>query len=339
MSAGNFDCAALLESKVMLNEIWSDSQEQTDYIAEVEALKVVQSNQRGMALAPLQDPLKDRSLKVIWLSNCPDGTSVEDVADVCTIEGTEIGDNCKDYELTRSKMIEFKVPRKAYRRSMWSKEEVAAKALLVNMKALDEYIAQDFISIMDTFSGYNQLVTEPFTQAGNVTTIPAAYWTPNLFGYFAQAAIKNRMRDAYMLSGNNLFQTQWMVDMETGNAQNGAANARKMGSMNKYWDLFNLDSVLGAQKTFLIRPSSLAFVSKNYNTNSTPIAVGGNVGQDLYNIQSKNLPFLTYDVIHTVECEDNEYWDKWRLEAYYDVLQNPSNCNGQLTGQLAFKCA
>lgn len=339
MSAGNFDCAALLESKIKLDQIWADSQVNTDYIAEVEALRVLQSNQRGVSFPDLTDPTKDRKVKVIWLSNCPDSTSVTAIDDVCEIGGTEIGDNCKDYELTRNAMVEFKIARKKYRTSMWSKEEVAARALLENMKALDEYITEDVISILDTFRGTNQYVPSPFTQAFNETIIPAAYWTPNLFGYFAQAAIKNRMRDAYMLSGNNLFQTQWMVEMESGNAQNGAANLNKVNSMRKYFDLFNLDSVLGAQKTFLIRPTAVAFVSKNYNTNSAPVPVGGNVGHDLYSMQSKNLPFITYDVIHTVECDNDEYYDKWRLEARYDLLLNPVSCTGGKTGILAARCS
>lgn len=339
MSAGNIDCGVLLESKIKLDQIWQDTQVNTDFIAEVEALRVIQSKQSGMQFQELTDPDKDKQVKVIWLSNCPDGTSVSDVDDVCSIDGTEIGDNCKNYALTRSKMIEFKVPRKAYRTSMWSQEEVIARAMLVNMKALDEYIVQDCISIMDTFNGTNQFVPSPFSQAFNVTQIPAAYWTPNMFGYLAQAAIINRMRDAYLLSGSNLFQTSWMVDMERANAQGGQANANKLATFDKYFDLFNLDSVLGTKKTFLIRPSSMAFVSKNYHKTSTPTPVGGNVGQDLYTQVSKNLPFITYDAVHTVVCESDEYWDKWRLTAYYDLLRNPTNCDGTLTGQLAFECA
>ena len=83
MSAANFDCGLLLESKVKLDQIWQDSQQETDYIAEVEALRVIQANQRGATFTELQDPNKDRMVKVSWLSNCPDSTNVTDITDVC----------------------------------------------------------------------------------------------------------------------------------------------------------------------------------------------------------------------------------------------------------------
>jgi hypothetical protein len=227
---------------------------------------------------------------------------------------------------------------------MWSPEEVTARAFLAKMKQIDEYIVETVVSKLDSFAALatNQFVPNYMAQGGGDTTIPAAYWTPNLMGYMVEAAIKNKMRDAYMLSGSNLFQQAWMVAQQQPNAQGGQADLNKMNTFKKYFDLFNIDSVLGTQKTFLIRPSALAFVSKNYNTNAAPIFIGGSTGNDIYYQTSKNLPFVNYDVTHTVKCEEvngqTEYFDIYKLKVKFDLLDNPVGCSGEMRGLLSFKC-
>lgn len=332
-------CAELLESKIKMEQIWRDAQANADYIAEVEALKVIKANQRGAEFPDLTDPNKDRTVKIVWLTDC-NPNSVVDCPDECTIAGNEIADNCKDYELTVCKSIEFSIPEKRFRTSMWSKEEVMAKSMMTNMRILDEYIVQAMIAKMDTFTGTNAFLGS-FSTSGSDTVIPAVNWTPNLYGYFVESMIMNRMRDAYMLSGHNMFQQDWNIMKEAGNAQGGAANVAKANTFQKYFDLFNMDSTLGAKKTFLVRPSSMAFVSKNYY-GPAPEEIKGKAAIIRYSVQSFNLPFITYDVLHDTECvqglNNGDIKYKWRLSFKGDLFQNPTNCDGTKTGLLSFLC-
>lgn len=339
MSLG-VSCSELLESKIKMDAIWRDAQANTDYIAEVEALKVIKANQRGASFPDLEDKNKDRSVKVIWLTDC-NPNQVVDCPDECTIGGNEIADNCKDYTLTMCKSIDFSVPEKRFRTSLWSKEEVIAKSMLSTMKEMDEYIVQAIIAKMDTFTGTNA-APNGFTISGSDTDIPAVNWNPNLFGYFVESMIMNRMRDAYMLSGHNMFQLDWNLQKEMANGiNNGTSNMAKMDSFKRYYDLFNMDSTLGVKKTFLVRPSAMAFVSKNYY-DPTPETITGKAAITRYSVPSYNLPFITYDVIHDTECVEGlnggDIKYKWRLSFKGDLLLNPANCDGTKTGLLSFKC-
>lgn len=336
MSVG-ISCSELLTSKVKMDAMWRDAQANADYIAEVETLKVLKGNQRGMSFPDLEDKTKDKTVKVMWLTDCSPN-DVTDCTTECTIAGNEIDDDCQDYTLDICKQIEFKVPEKRWRTSMWSKEEVLAKTMMTNMKVLDEGICNAVIALLDTYTGTNAY-TGPYSMVGTDTSIPAANWNPNLFSYLMESAILNRMRDAYLLSGHNLFQQNWNAAMEAANAQNGAANAAKINSIQKYFDLFNLDSTLGAKKSFLIRPSATAFVSKNYWPSVPEPLPGATNGSVRYSMQSFNLPFITYDVIMVTECVNNEYFYKFRLSFKGGFFQNPVNCDGTKTGVLSFVCA
>lgn len=333
MSAANFDCGLLLESKIKMDEIWADAQASQEYVAEVDALQYLWENQTHKTFTELQDPSKDRSIKINWLSDCATG-EVEDCGDECDIDGNEIGDSCRDYELDICKEIGLKVAHKKYRTSIWSKEEVLARARLSKMKQMDEYIVSTIISLLDTFTGTNQ--DTQYGMLNGDTYIPATDWNASLMAYFQKVIILNRMRDAFMLSGNNLFQTIWNAEMNASNA-NGAGDAARFRSMKKYFDLFNIDGTLGAQKTFLLRPGSYAFVNKAYY-DPTPTQHIGPDARMLYSVQSKNLPFISYDVIAHTICTGNEYYDVEKIMFKGGFFQNPIHCGGEMTGSLSFRC-
>ena len=335
MAAGNFDCGLLLESKVKMNELWADSQANLQYVAEVEAYKFVKSLQT-VQMTELQDPNKDRVVKVTWLEDCAT-SEVDDCGDECSPGGSEIEDNCKTYQLDICKSIGFQVKEKYFRGSNWDRTEVIARAMMTKMKQLDEYIAQLVVSKLDTFAGTNQHVPSHFSTSGHDTVIGAPYWTPELFAYFSEASILNRMRGSQLLSGTNLYQSSFIAAANAGNA-NGVGAGRMFGSMPISFDLFNVDSTLGAKKTFMVRPNAVAIVSKSYYP-TTPEEVKGKAAHIRYSVPSENLPGMTYDVIYDTECNGSEITHKWQVRATLGVFANPANCGGTTTGVLSFKCA
>jgi hypothetical protein len=334
MSAGNFDCGKLIEIKVKADQVWADNMATSEFKAEVDALNTIISNQRGFNLVQLQDMEKDNTVKVSWLNDCAEG-EVDDCSDECTVSGNEIGDDCKTYELDICKEISFKVAEKKWRGSIWSKEEVIARAMLSKMKQLEENIVQTVVAKLDTYTGVNQELGG-YSFVGTDTVIPAAHWTPAMFAYLTRVAIKNRMRDAYILSGSNLFDMAQMAAWNSGNADGKGAQAA-ITSMPKYFDLFNIDSVLGERKTFLIRPSAVAFVNKNYY-GSAPVEFKGKAAQIRYSVPSNNLSGVTFDVIYDTECTSNEIYHKWRLMFKGALLLNPASCDGERKGVLSFVC-
>ena len=152
-TAGNFDCSKLLEIKAKVTEIWNEGVINAEYIPDVEPALAILSGQTAQ-LQMLENPEKDRELKVYWVDDCDD-TDPEDCTDQCTIDGEEIGDNCVNYELTECFEKSFSVTEEMFRTSLLTQEEVVARALLKKMKLMDEFWAAKAIAFFNAAAGVN----------------------------------------------------------------------------------------------------------------------------------------------------------------------------------------
>jgi hypothetical protein len=330
-NAGDFSCADLVMIQVKLDQMWADSAVKQDYTANCVALQSIIQEQT--AQFPQLKTEKDTQVKIAWLNHCDD--TVSDCTNDCIVGGDELSADCKTYELDICKTTGFSVKEKALRAGIFSKEELIAKAMLQKLKIMDEQLTQTVVSALDTYTGVNQFLNG-FTTSGNDTVIPATYWTPDLFAYFYQTMIMNKHTNSFMLSGSNLFQAEWIARMNMSNSEK-APDMAKMNTIRKYFDLFNMDSVLGTKKTFTIDKGAVAFVSKNYYP-STPIQYIG-AGQTRYSVPSKNLSGVTYDVIYTNDCTNNEITHHWSFYVKAGFFLNPTGCNSDNTGVLSFTCA
>lgn len=328
------DCSALLKSKHKIEEVWKDSGVVTDYIAEVEALKTIMSKQTAR-FPDLEDPTKDRTVKVSWFTNC-NPTAPTTTIDQCTVGGDEVSDNCTEYVLDMELQTGFNVREKVFRRSDRSKEEVIAFKTMEVLRGLDEAVVQTVISRLDAACKGENVFLNGFTFSNMDTVIPAASWTPELFAYFAQAQIMNRMRGSYLLSGHNLFQANWIAQQNASNANGSGAN-KMLSSIPTFYDMFNIDPVLGVKKTFLIHPSAVAFVNKAYFP-ATPEKIDGKSGVMRYSINSQNLPGIKYDVIVDVICEGNDWIYKFGFFFKGGFFCNPASCDNKLKLLLGFRC-
>jgi hypothetical protein len=331
ISAGDFSPSELQEIQLKAETIWADDVRKADYTAESLAAQAIIANQSA-TFTMLQDPDKDREVRVSWIQNC--GLSVEDLGSECENGGTEAGSDSALYAITVEKEVAFTVSRNVMRTNVHDYQEVIARNFLEAGVALDEYIAQYAVAKLDDWSGTN-VYEGPYNQSGSYTEIPAVSWTPNVLGYLSMVKRKNRFGNAYLLGGDLLEIQKWNAMMEQANAE-GKGNANKMGSWNIYNDLFNVDSTLGFKGMFMVNNSSVAFVHKT-RYSDVPQDMS-KIGQTRYRIPSNSLQGVKYDVIYTMACESNDVKDQFKLIGRFDVLLNPRGCTAGRTGVLGFKC-
>lgn len=337
--SGDFSCAELLEIKARASAIFADDVQSVEYKANVNSALAVLQNQTAQ-LGDLQNPAKDRTVKVYWVDDC-DSSDPDDCTSDCTVDGDPIGTNCQEYTLDTCFEKTLSITEKVFRTSNLEREEVVAKQLLKKLKLMDEYWAKKVIAFLNTNSGVNAYAG-PYTYAAGVTTIPAPAWNPDLFGYLALALAKNKLNAGVMLSGINLWQSYWKMDMEL-TKPDGTSNANKLNSLGKpYFDIHLLDSTVGANTTFLFNGNSVALITKAYYSGTPRELKANNVWQQRYTIASPSLPGVTYDVIYTVDCVagdgSGDVQHSWKIVSTGGIFLNPLGCDEGRTGILQMQC-
>lgn len=331
-TSGDFSCSQLLVIQAKAEQLFGDDVRRADVTPYSGAALAVLENQTA-TFTELQDPDKDREIKVTWVQSCD--PTVSDLGDSCEIDGSEAGSFCQNYALNIFKETSFSINENVFRTSTLTREEVVAKEMAVRIKALDEYIARAVVARLELWAGVNAL-TSPYTVSGTQTTIPAAAMNASLMGYLALAMAVNKMQNMYMLSGSNLFIPNWNAEQEMGNAD-GKGNASKMQTFKKYFDLFNVDNVTAQQSTFLINPSAVAITNKVRFGTTPEEYKTSNVYQKRYSVNS-TLPGIKYDVYYAAVCENDNTIFSWKLVWRGGIFLNPLGCSNNRTGILQFVC-
>jgi len=334
MPEGNFSCADLVVVKNKMEQMWADSVVQKQYTPQANSALAVLTEQTAQ-FVELKDSMKDNTVRVEWIDHCAGG--VTDCTDECTITGSEAEATCEDYTISICKETEFVVKDLTFRTSSFSREEVLARGWMNSLKRLDEEIARTVVAKIDSFVGVNPYTTGLGNVVGTDTFVSASFWTAEIMAYLAQVSVLNKSQDVYILDGDNLFQQTWMAGYNQANANQGS-QAPMLNSIRKYFDLFNVESVVGAKKTFLIDKSAVALVSKvRYPSTPEQILNGANVIR--WSTPSQYLPNISYDVIYKTECSGSDIFHKYKFIARFDVFQNPtSSCDTTNTGVLSFTC-
>lgn len=340
MSAGVNTCALLAKVQLNTDAIWADNAKQKDYQGEVAALTAIRENQT-VRFAELENPMKDKTVTLYWPELCDTETTT--CTDDCTPGGTKPGTTCQDYTLNVCREVDFSVDEKAYRAIATTFEEAVAKSLLSKMKVLDEYLASLAVTALDAGKGVNAYTGGKGTVAGFATTIPAAYWNASLFGYLNLTAKVNKFNAPYLISGTNLYEAAFNASANSGNAD-GKGASQLFKTMPIYFDVFNIDGTQG-QVTYLVNRNALAFVSKTYNNwgaaDQRAMQYGG-VGSSAgfrYQVESKNLPGVFYDVIYKIACSGNEITHNWKVQFNGGIFRNPVGCNVNNTNILELTCS
>ena len=331
----DFTCGYLSAVQAKADAIFADPILNNDAIVNTETAKAVLEQQRGMIRMPSIEGTKNKELRVEWLTKCSPET--EECSDDCIIDGDDAAPECKTYELECLQETSFKVPERVYRdRSIESVDSIAFQ-MVRHMGALDQWVSQYVITGILANAGLNLFTGGVGSVSGTTTFIAPQYWDDAIWGYFAQVQQMNMFRNAYAITGNNLYQLLWNRPLEAGNAQDGAANVRKMGTLPMYIDPFNMETYAAGQ-TFLIHKGSLAFINKAWNPLNAANAIEPAPGHFLWSEPSRNLPGVTYDVFMIQTCVANEFYEAYKIQLHGLFAVNPYPCNEYNTGTLVFEC-
>ncbi len=340
MSAGINTCALLAKVQLDADLMWSDSAKQKDYLGEVAALTAIRDNQT-VRFAELENPLKNKTVTLYWPELCDTETTT--CTDDCTPGGTKPGTTCQDLSLNICREVDFSVDQYAYRAIATSFESAIATSMLSKMKVLDEYLASLAVTALDAGKGVNAYTGGKGEVSGFDTTISPAYWNASLFGYLSLVAKVNKFNSPYLISGTNLYEAAFNATANSANAD-GKGTQNLFKTMPIYFDVFNIDGTQG-QATFLVNKNALAFVSKTFNPwSSTDARAGqyGGVGSAAgarYQVESRNLPGVFYDVIYKIACSGNEITHNFKIQFNGGIFRNPVGCNPNNTNILEFLCA
>lgn len=329
------DCGYLATVQAMADELWVDPIKNVDLIASADAAKAVLENQQ-VNMSELQVKDKKKVVSLEWLTACD--LEVESCSDDCTITGSDATPECKEYEIVCMGEVPFKVYDRVYRERTVDKQKSIAHNLAVALKLLDEAAAQYVLTGLLANAGTNQYTGGVGTVAAAVTTIPAASWNDNIWGYFAMVNRINKFKNPYGITGENLFQLIYNRLAEQANAD-GKGNVNKMGILQNriYLDPENVETI-APLNTFLIHKTAAALVSKAWYPLGAANAEQLTADRMAYSINSYNLPGVVYDVFTERGCYSNDYYTAFKVQAHGLFALNPTPCTATQTGILAFEC-
>jgi hypothetical protein len=329
----HIDCGFLATVQAKADARWLDPIKNIDMIASATTAKAVLENQ-SVKLGELQDKNKKLVVSLEWLTDC-DATTT-DCSDDCTIDGADASPVCKEYEVTCLQEATFKVADRAYRERTIDAPDSIAFLLEMKKKMLDEWIAQYILTALHTNVGTNVYTGGVGTVAGSTTSIPAAAWNDNIWGYFDLVSRMNKFGNAYGITGTNLYQLIFNRSLEAGNAD-GKGNFAKMNTLKMYLDPENVETI-AANHTFLLHKNAAAFVGKAWYPLGGANAVELMPGQMAWSENSRNLPGVSYDVITKRTCVSNEYYTAFKVQLHGTFALNPTPCSETNTGILQFAC-
>lgn len=324
----SLDCGALAIIQGIADRIWADNRARVDYVPFADAALALLANQTAQ-LSELQSE-KDNIVNVEWLETC--GMTDAACTDDCDFDGSEASPVCKSYQITDCREVAWQVEMKEFRGLRGTAEEYLAKQKLKAMKVLAEYAAAQIAAGFAANIDHNDFAGIGVVGVDDITTIGSGYWNISLMGYLAQVAKMNKMKNPYIMDGNNLYQAIWQT-------QNSGLNDNKpkLGAIPYFSDPFNLESA-APLSTFLTEKTAFAYITKAYYAAynaGNPFKVGTVMK---WSEALPQLPGVSVDIIHYSECVGNKDYFKFKAKINGLFAVNPNDCGGKI-GNLQFKCA
>ena len=293
--AQDFTCTTLDMVRAEASRIWASNDKfMTSIRPQVEVAKRVISKQTARIESVLGDG-NCNDAKVWWYDACG-SEPVDNTAD-CNISGGDtVSTSCKTYGYTVEKMAKLTVNDAEFCGNDAGFEEAIAKGFLKMATNLDNQIEKFVINALDGFAGTNKYTSDDRGDVvGTTTFVGAPYWGAGLMSYFAKVAMVNKMENSSMFSGENMFDVVYNAGADSDNA-NGKGDANKLSAFDWGFDLFNMDTLLGAKKTLMVSPDAVAFSSWNKFKQRDAINNGANIERFTFN--SPNLDGVVYDVVY-----------------------------------------
>lgn len=330
---GAFTETQLLQQRVRAAEIMFDDRIKQQFVPQFDVLKGIQAVQTATINASFQRK-KEFDVEIMWENFCD--IVAEDCTGSCTLGGNKSSTNAETKTLSCLKEVGFSMSEHDFIDNEFDMN--IAKALLKADKELVEAFAQYAVAQLEAFKGLNELTTGKGVLVGSDTNINPSYWNASLFAYLARVAIMNKFTNPILLSGNNLYEANYMAQANGANAD-GKGDKILFGTMPIYFDLFNIDSMNApALKTYMLSQGSLAMANKTFN----PDVPEKTMDFTRYTMRSNFFPALKYDVWYDNECEagtNRLIKHNYTIRLIADIYNNPSGCALNNSGVLAFNCS
>lgn len=331
-TAGVWNETLLQNVRLVADAIMEDDRIKLQYMPQAEILNILPRVQTAR-ITPLESREKDNVVEVEWMNYCEmEVTSCTS----CTTVPTEGSTNVKEMSLTQCDQTGFTVDEATFLNNDFGAAEAIAKGLLRGDAILVESIAQYLPAVLNANDGVNVQGTRSYgTVAGTTTQIAAANWNANIIPYLITVAQSNRLTNPVFASGMNLYEAWMTANLNSGN-DNGKGAQAMFNMMPMYFDIVNIDAVnTPTYISYLISTGALAFASKAYHTPQVRETKWGRT----YSMPSRFLPGLDIDITVTEECSDhNKNKFNFVMNTKYDILVNPTGCDGNNTGILSFTC-
>lgn len=339
---GNIDCAITPEQKLALAQVWDDGGSvSAEYVAVTDAVRAIKSNQTAR-FKYLEEPDKDRTLKVWWPDDCREGEP-DDCEDECAVDGPVAGTQCVDYALTDCFSWSWGITKKMFRTSDMTPDQLVAVELLKAMKIMDEKLDRKAMDLLLAGRGVNKFDAGQYDVDGLVTWIPAAAWNPDLAAYLWMAAKKNKQNLPKVLTDTNLSQLGFLLEMQTTDPMGASAIAKFNKAFGGMYTDINMDDHLGTKSTFLFQGNALFIANQARNAGDERgqkyqhPTTGIYVTRDI--MASKNIPGITYDLFKSEVCvPGGDIKTSWRLQFRGGFFANPTGCDTDRTGVLELRC-
>lgn len=334
---GNIDCALALEVKAYIADIWDESGSiAAEYIADVETVKAIKSRQTAR-MTVLENPSKDRELKVWWPDDCRVDTPVP-CTDQCEVDGPMAGTQCKDYTLDECFELGISWTEEMFRTSEMSAVQFESVMTMKLNKLMDEELNRKAIALLDLAAGVNKY-EDQYPVVDGVTYIPASAWTGDLAGYLYMIAKINKISVPNLVNGLNLMQYAYLTEKNVTDPY-GASNLAKLRTLGTpVWDI-TLDALLGQKASFLWNSNAVVIANKArhaaYPSGRTVQTATGPVFW--YTSESRNVPGITYDAYRKETCANDDVKHTIMMKFRGAFLTNPIGCDTDRTGVLKLIC-
>ena len=322
-------------------QAWPDNMSATDFVPQFEAIKAITETQTAdiRQLGVLPD---ENDVKLTWLNNCD--LTVDACSDsVCTFSGETASSYVQTLSIDQCRQTEFSESLDVWRGNEFGLANALAIDLLKTEKAHVEYISQYAVGVINANLGVNEHNNMgQWTISGTTTEVPGQDWeSTSIYGKLRRNAIKNRLDNPFLLTGENLDQLAYMSMTSMANAD-GKGDAQRASQMKAYFDLFNVEAVnTTSYVTYMINRGALAFASKGYFTRVDdplnprgPEVIDGNYTR--FSIANRFLPQLIHDVEVVKSCASGVWKVNYRVKSRYKVFVNPTGCTATRTGMLSF---
>jgi len=348
MATPILDCGELAIIQKKIDDFWmSPRLKDIDKIPMAGVASALLQNQ-DVTIGELASKNKHRVISVEWNSKCD--VETQDCSDDCEIDGEDVTPECDEVEVHCLRETSFKMAKRAYRDKFAEFSDNFALNVVKHKKALIDWLNVGILQWIAGNAGVNQFTGGVGDVVGGVTTINPAHWDENIWGYFVQVLNYNQFSNAYMLSGNNLYQQVWNGRVD--------GNTNRFAMFNPTFDMRAFSAIGADDFTFLVHKTAGAFINKAWNPLGAANAVEQVGGQylewsdalglnlpepanipGLDNMSVIGLPDVFVDITLKETCEDNDFFVAVKMKLWGEMKLNPQPCNDDVTGILAFECS